>query len=420
MNIFIVSQLGQLVHYQTFIKINNLKNNMLVILFTAANMEVPQKIREQSNSDFFDLVVLHELPLYPGVPSLDKVKKITNDYRKLLNEKNVQELYVSSFEGHYAVLIKLAQLQSIKVHLVEEGLATYKFAKKGFKERVVNSSTKDFQLSINSVFGTTYLGRFLNVFAALIKKYLVSPIGILLKVILEIICLPLSILKVFSDFNKKESQQIKRIKRLKGAEKEYVSHAKEFNSINVAYPEVIKNVFTSDEINTFCTYNHADEYDEIARDIIAKYDMKSEDSLYLNQHYAFPVNEFSEVIVHKLLSKLDKGKLYIKFHPRDRKVTKIAFFDFITKNKLTNKIIIIKDSDFPVESIIKILKPKAIFGISTTALVYAQALSTDTKCYSLVSCLETQFKKNKKLEKVILVVKNHSNLLTLFQHIKFI
>ncbi|MEZ9527222.1 polysialyltransferase family glycosyltransferase, partial [Enterovibrio norvegicus] len=131
MNLFLISQFGQLIHHQALIKRDGLKNNKLVILYTIANTEVPRKIELEADKGIFDEIILAELPLRPNSVNLENINKMTEMYSQLLG--GVSNLYMSSFESHYNICHKIAMNRSIRTHLIEEGLATYKYSYSKFK-----------------------------------------------------------------------------------------------------------------------------------------------------------------------------------------------------------------------------------------------------------------------------------------------
>lgn len=124
-NVMIVTTLGQLNQAESIIKFNNIDSPTLVIMYTTQNMRMPRLMYSTANKKLFRSIYMYELPLKPGKVDLKKYYHMNKGYKKLLNELKPKNLYVMSFSGHYANLLNYAKNIGCKLHLVEEGTATY-------------------------------------------------------------------------------------------------------------------------------------------------------------------------------------------------------------------------------------------------------------------------------------------------------
>ena len=125
-NVFIISHLGQLKQVESLIEYENLKNNLLIILYTKKNLRVPRSIDKQKNKTLFDNSLLYLLPNSPNNYSLKSLVHMKRNYEELLIKSKVKNLYLLSFENHYSLLAKAAKKKGINLILLDEGTASYK------------------------------------------------------------------------------------------------------------------------------------------------------------------------------------------------------------------------------------------------------------------------------------------------------
>ena len=237
MNLFLISQFGQLIHHQALIKRDGLKNNKLVILYTKANTDVPKKIKTEADNLLFDEIHLAELPIKPNSLNLDNINEITAMYNQVL--QGVSELYMSSFESHYNICHRIARKKNIKTHLIEEGLATYKYSYSEFKS--VKPSKKSSLLKALNDSGLSSNKYY--PFAKIVYTY-----------VRDFYKLPIQIVKAFKYNEKSEYKTYNYIERLSDERGGFIDYAKDFDSINVAYPNAIDGVFSASQVNVLNTY----------------------------------------------------------------------------------------------------------------------------------------------------------------------
>ncbi len=402
MNLFLISQFGQLIHHQALIQRDDLKKNKLAILYTLANTEVPKKIEFEASKELFDEIVFLELPLKPNSLNMENIDYMTEMYKDSL--RGVTDLYMSSFESHYNVCHKIAQNMGIKTHLIEEGLATYKYSYTEFKSSKPKKKDSLIKAMNDSGFSSNKYYPVAKAFYTYIR---------------DIYRLPKQILKAIEYNKNSEYNTYKKIEKLSDERIAFINYARDFDSINVAYPNAIKGVFNTGKVNvlnTYATYQANVDMDSL----VAKYNISYNDMLYLSQMYPIPSEAYAEAVLNVIQNQLlhGEGKCFIKFHPRDK-------LDFIESIKahverlgLSKRVVIIHESDFPIEALIKACQFNKILGISTTALVYANQLSPSTECISVTNGLinELGFKCPSKAKQIIL---DHTKMLNIFEHIKF-
>jgi tetratricopeptide (TPR) repeat protein len=125
-NLFVISHMGQLKQVESLINYEKLENNLLIILYTKKNLNIPQGIDKQKDDTLFDKSILFQLPNYPNNYRLKSLVYMNRNYKELLSIVKPLNLYLLSFENHYSLLAKNAKNKNINLVLVEEGTATYK------------------------------------------------------------------------------------------------------------------------------------------------------------------------------------------------------------------------------------------------------------------------------------------------------
>ncbi|MCS0000078.1 alpha-2,8-polysialyltransferase family protein [Vibrio alginolyticus] len=402
MNLFVVAQFGQLIHNEAVIKRDRLTNNKLVILYTKANLIVPEKIKNEVNDKLFGNIQLIELPINPNSLNIDNINKIYDIYKSLL--QGVDNLYISSFERHYNILNEIALRKGIRTHLIEEGLGTYKFATREFS---FNPPTKKDSL----IRALNYSGLSSNVYYPFLKA--------IYRWTNDMCSLPYQIYKALRNSTKSEYSSYQILKDLSDERSAFLGYAKDFQSINLAYPKAVSHVFNPKENKELNTYSMYEANIDLSG-LISQYGIDDSDILYLSQVFNIPSDYYAEAILKIIQEQLSesKGKCFIKFHPKDKQDFIKFVNDKVDEMGLSERIIVIEESDFPIEALIKECQFDKVLAISSTALVYANQLSHRTKCISITNTLINDLGTRcpAKARKLIL---EHTEMLAIFDHIEF-
>ena len=365
-NLFVISHLGQLSQVEALIEYENLIDNFLVIVYASTNIKMPQLVKEKYNRQLFKGAYLLLLPDLPNDLKAKKLFFMRRNYRQVFDAINPKSIYFLSFEGHYNLLIHYAKKSQCKVCLIEDGTATYK------KELTYESSISLAKKVKNIGLKSTYL-----------------------------------IVKIFLFF--------KQIRKFKSEVKRH----KHFDKLYVSFPELVKEKFEAKEVERF--FLHAGEVKnrEHIEMIIEKYKMKSSDFIYVNQRYPIENVEFAKAIVEILdeVAKDFESKVFIKMHPKDTISLKQEFLKQIQKFSLENKIIFIEESDFLIEPTVAVLKPRAVLGLTSTALVYVPLVSVQTAVYSIALKFLNQISLKSYNRNGIKIIKEHLDILRDFKHV---
>jgi hypothetical protein len=374
MNLFVVSNLGQLYQAQGIIRLRKEFNNILLILYTRRNLDILEKIEKSVDQELFMKVELLQLPDFPLKKNRRVQLSIYKQYENFLNVNKVSNLYLSSFEHHYNFLYHLAKEREIKVILFEEGTATYK-----------NLVPEEDYSRISQI----KLG---------LKKFVKG----IVKSFQELI---------FSFLKPKEINKLQKLllpKKLKSA----MDTIHEFDEAYVAFPEKAKLLFSSKLFHELTV-----EY-ELNNDIITQIEenplLKKIDNksvIFVNQRYSISNKLHLDIISNFLKDSFgEKFNIFIKMHPKDSNAMKESFRKWA--NESNNIYLLDFDIEIPIEAILKVKKPGYLVGISSTSLVYTAKNNPEIK---VISCADYYLDKLSKsgyvYDREYYVIKYHRDIL---------
>ena len=360
-NLFVISHLGQLTQIESLVIQYNLKNNYLIILYTDANIIMPSIVLKNYRKKLFTGASLLRLPPTPNNLNIIKLQYIKRNYEALLKETQPNYLYVLSFEKHYSLLSKIARDNGILLNLVDEGTATY---------RSPTCSDK-----------TSYTIR------ETIIRYLIDNIPL--------------------------------FREIRPALKWHT----EYNCIYAAFPKLLSDAFNAKQFIHFFSHDKNKSDNNRAKNIIDRYRITNKDIIYVNQRYHLGDSLFVSAILLILSHILDKYqcKVFIKMHPKDSTNALNEFKSQINNKGLNNSIICIDESDFAIEPVLSMARPKSLFGLTSTSLIYAKMISLETTAYSIaplfIDLIKYDVDLNSTAYKSIL---NHLDLLKLFENVALI
>lgn len=360
-NTFVLSHLGQLKQVDTMIKFENLKNNLIIIVYTEANLEMPNLILEQYDREIIDNAVLFKLPRLVNNLSIFKIFHLERIYKKLLETIDIQNsIYLMSFEGHYGIFAHLAKEKNIRLDLVEEGTATYKLQK--VDSKIINTSPV-----VNILPKTKFL---LSVFPFLYDT-----------------------------------------KRLI-----FLS----FDTIYAGFLGPLESVFDVKNVVKYFAHSNIDT--SKVEILVSSYGITKDDYIYVNQRYPINEKEFSSIILDILYAfvKDTKAKVFIKMHPKDTPSLIKAFQNTIMRNNVDKKIVLVTDKSFLIEPVISLVKPKVVLGLTSTSLVYTSLVSPKTKVVSIAPLFLDGVRKNIANTNGVQVIENHFSIMKNFQNIEVI
>lgn len=402
-NLFLLTHLGQLKQMEALIKSKDIKDNCLVVLYTFRNLIVPQIVHDQYSS-FFDSVVFLEIPF--GVNKLDfaKLRLVEQDYKSLISSISPENLYLNSFEGHYAILISIAKSRSIKSILVEEGTATYKLnLSKMTQDNEEDLNLKFLRSKFIETVGQTQL------FKKLVKTYKYNK------------DLFRQSKRFITEVSKDERVQKKLIKTVGNEHlKASLQPYKDFDQAYASFPGLIKSGFGIEDVDYFLVHEVVNEKAvEEAEAVIKKYNITSRDMLFVSQRYHLDPVLYVKSVAAILNSMAHSDQtIFIKLHPKESENTYNLFKR--VEELSGGRFVLIEDTQFLIESVIKVSKIRCLVGIASTTLIYAPLISPATKSISIAYQLIELIQSKKNNHKGIKTIQEHIKILKIFNSTEFL
>lgn len=406
-SLFVVSNLGQLNHTSKLIVKNGLQSdsNCLLVLYTSANLYVPQNIHDKFDSDLFDHIFFLEIPRNPNRISLDLSIKFTKLYSGLMDKLVFKNLYVGSFQYHYSILISLAKERGIATALIEEGLGTYRLGVEESHNISGDIRTINIKAIARETIGETEIFKRIYKQFKLTKQLVKSVEKFAVKVVKEP-QVQTNLLKLYPS------------KHVQAVLRPHTDYDKAYTS----FPELTSKIFNVKDSKFY--FSHADENEEDvdnAQEIINKYNIKSNDYLYLSQKFQINRKQYIKIISDLLLdfNENTESTIFIKLHPKQEHEEVMQGFIELER-KSYGRVKVIRESDFLIEELVRQVRFKGIIGITSSALVYSQVLSPDSKIYSVVDHLTNHLTKDYRNVKGIKMMQDHKKIIMQFDGIEFI
>jgi poly-alpha-2,8 sialosyl sialyltransferase len=401
MNLFVVSNMGQLYQAQALIRKEALNNNVLAILYTNMNTKIFDYLLGSVDNELFTHTEAVLLPNHPNNFTVKKLNAIRSSYENLFEKYQIQKVFICSFESHYNYLKDITLERNAKLALFEEGTATYKLLVNNpeeqqlpFKQRVKRA----IRISKND-FKKAYKNSFL---AVVIKRsFILQSIKALFKT-------GKRLLAAFLTKNSRNNIKTKVYpKKLKSA----FRRIEEFDEVYVAFPDKARKVFKSKSFNELISdYSLNKETTRLINENEAIKGLNSNSIVFVNQKYNVPVKIHVEIILSFLVREFNDEKIFIKFHPKDTRAMKEAFLKGIINKGIAAEIIDL-DIEVPFESILKVKKPKLVIGITSTSLIYSKKILPDTTAISCANSYISEIVKKRVDNKTIETVKFHREIL---------
>lgn len=404
-NLFVISNLGQLKHITGIIKKKNIASCFLLVVYTEANLTVPQAIHDNFDGSIFDYVLFFKLPKNPNGLNLTNIKFIELDYKKIINAINPERLYLNSFQFHYSVLANVAKKSGSKIILIEEGLGTYRL---GLEDCNINSYSVNFNLikkiSKDTLSKTEFFKRLYKNYK-MTKEFAVESKRFVKKL-------------YFSPEIQKKIISIHPNKNLKNFYKPFV----DFDESYTSFPDLTKRKFNIKKNNYYFSFDESTiDESEYASSVIDEYEIKPKDYLYLSQKFDINRNEYLSIVKKIFLDLLNESEsnIFVKLHPKQEH--ELILSGFLKMEEETGgRIKVIRESGFLIEEVIRLSKIKGVIGITSSALVYTSLLSSECKSYSISDTLVDNLLKHERNVKGINMIKDHTKILKQFDNIEFI
>lgn len=362
MNLIIASTLGGLHRAQNLVAQENLKNNVLGILFTTANLEVPRNLLENVIDGFFDAVEMIEISKSTQEVRLNKAKVDYATYKGIFDKYPLSKVFINSFDFHYNHINTLARERNIPVALYEEGTGTYnfltghsKFVEPNFTERMKSATWPLKKL----------LSRYKNLL-------LIQTFVVIIKTTKQVL------FGLFTVSFKKKIRSYFYPKHLRAA----FGQIKAYDEIYVVFPEMGEKIFTA---NSYRKLNLAYHLRDDLVDKIDTQPFSEDDVIFVDQVFSVPVKIHLQAVFSYLDKRYPEKNIYLKLHPKLREKTKLEYEEWLSKEKPNARLLETGTSDLPLEVILQLKSAKHLVGLTSTTLVNAKELIPEITVFSFMS-----------------------------------
>lgn len=425
-NLFVITHLGQLKQMEALIGQKNLKNNLLIVLYTQKNLQVPSDVADNFSVNLFKQAVFVELPKNNHKPNVRKLHQIAKIYQLLVGACACKTLYVNSFEGHYSILLNLVKAKNIKTVLVEEGTATYKI---GMMSAIDETTPKMTYQSVKSSFMQTIGGTQLFKQGVKIKKSYQKSKS-LQGAIKE---------HRFSLKDKKRNQQfLNETKKFwldiwsnPNVQKPLISLNKygtvhhfyesfvDFDVVYASHTELLKGDFGRAKLERFFAYQDVEEQSgSVAQALIDEFTITADDVLYLSQRYALDLR-LSMYSIERALRRLKgKGRIFVKLHPKeDEQVLKM--YQAVVASS-AGRVVVLDEYKFSAEALIALSSIQTVVGITSSTLIYAPLINPEIRVLSIADVICRDLANQQGCEKGTKVIAEHAKILQKFDAVEFL
>lgn len=403
-NLFVITNFGQMNHVSGLINYLGLNKSFLIVLYTNANLYIPQTIHDGVDENMFEGMYFLEIPKFPNKIDVNLALNFKKKYFKVLSSIKPDYLFINSFQFHYSILATIAKNMGIKIVLVEEGLGTYRLGGipdegkiKGLNfSKIKEVSSKS--LSKTQVFKKLYKNyKEVKQFANASKQFVVD--------LYKTQEVQSHIIRLHPD------------KEIRSVLTPYVNYDYGYTS----FPKVSEKIFNILESNFYFSHNNVciKEINK-ANEIIEDYGITDKDYIYLSQQYSIDDLEYVRVVTDELLKLVENktSNIFVKLHPRNERPKVIQAFETAAIESL-GRIKVIQESNFRIESVIKQARVEGVVSITSTGLVYTSIISPECKMYSIAEVLISKLD-GKKNARGIKMIEEHTKIIKQFDNIIFL
>lgn len=361
-NLFFIAHYGQLEQIQALIKYEQLSDCFVCILYTPSNKKMPKLVADNIDHELISGCYLAKLPVGPNRIHIENLIFMRRLYSRIIKKANPSDIYLLSFEVHYALIAAIAKELDISLSLIEEGTATYKFDESGVNlAPIVNPNKFKRQMLAIRYFP----------FLAKIRPALET--------------------------------------------------ARNFDHIYAAFPQLLQNAFSYKTLTRFLLHAPGGKkVDTQTLNVIQKYNISPSDIIFVSQRYSIEPDLFFNSLFDFLseLSQLSGSRVLIKLHPKESASSLKAARRKLDMLGTDSNLILITENEFLIEPTIAYVKPKAVAGIASTSLAYTSLVSPKTAAvsfgsYLIQSLLDAGSQKHKELD----VIQSHLDILNKFSKV---
>lgn len=399
MNLFLVSQVSQMVTTNDFIKKQLLTDNILVILYVGESLKPISNIGKIINKSLFVNIIYLKLAKFPQNFTKNKANEIYNTYLNLINNHPVDRVFLFSYEHHYSLFCRIILEQEIELNLIEEGLSTYRHL--NVKEKNIGL----YEIIKNEFvynFNDTLLFTVIKKFIPFIKETILYPkkiVSFIHGAILSIWAVKVEKSSIFLTY---ENENLY------------------FDNIYMSFTDY-SSLFKAKRVYEY--FPHTLSNEEV-KSYSKKLGIENKDIIFISQPYGIPEDiyiSFVLLLAEEVFKNMNNSKLYIKFHPREEGLLRERLTKETSRLNLINKVIILDDlNGLSIENVIQLYRPQMVIGIASSVLVYSIKCYKDIIPISIYTYLLDFIGEKAMDKKKMNIIKSHGQLIEKFKLIKFI
>ncbi|MGN7881435.1 alpha-2,8-polysialyltransferase family protein [Ensifer sp. 22460] len=366
--LFIVSQVGQVRRAQELASQLGITGASLAILYTKKNSEMP--IATAAIADPGVFADVRKVEIHPASNDLSKLaaKRARETYKALLADVEPDDVFVCSFERHYAILCTEAIKRGAKLSLYEEGTAIYKYSVDGFSTFPSHTLASSAKTIYNRVWKKHP-----------VAKYIFAPIAY---ATYQIAIIPRLIGQTLWELYKTPQIQKAVLKR---SEPDFLNGWRTFDTVYASNPSVLANHFKSQKyVEASPGFDDPTIIKEAIR-LSFQFGIDSETAIFATQPYAVDASAMSSALVDLLRQVSGKTgmRIFIKLHPREKPSNIAAYRAAIAKFGLGESIQLLEGIDVPAEYLAIYSDCQAVISISSSTLMYAPKHKQELRAISV-------------------------------------
>ncbi|MDE3832763.1 hypothetical protein GOA63_31615 [Sinorhizobium meliloti] len=354
--LFVVSQIGQLRRAQELAHQLGIVQASLAILYTKKNPQMAVATEAIADPNLFTEITKVEIHPASNDLSLLAANKARAVYKNLLATLNPDDLFVCSFERHYAILCEEAEKRGSNLALFEEGTAIYKHSVEGFSSFAKHSIGSAARTIYNRVWKKHP-----------ITKYVLAPLAV---VVHQIFIIPkLMALTAWEIYKTPQLQKI----ILSRSQRAFLQSWNKFDTVYASNPSALTGHFKARQyVEASPMFNDPSLIEE-ARLEAVRHGIDGGTAIFASQSFAVDLAAMSAAIVHllHLLAERSQMKVSIKLHPREKPATVKALRGAIERLQLGETIRLMEGVSVPAEYLAIYSDCQMVVSISSSTLMYA-------------------------------------------------
>ncbi len=429
-NLFVITHLGQLKQMQSLIKQQQLQHNMLVVLYTYKNIQVPSDVQDGIDISLFTQVIFAKIPHGLQKYNIRKNIRLNQIYKQILALANFKTLYINSFEGHYNIILSLARSSGLRLVLIEEGTATYKLKKNTSSlSQPVVSKTDPMELLKRSFVDT--IGRD-QVFKKLLKGKNIYKQSRSIKLAWAQADISYRDAKSLKQFGAQLSDFVKKIWLSPEVQGQAVGLYQkkspvvmdtpftDFDLVYASYPTLLAGDFGKAQILSFFAYSKFDEDDlKLAQNVADQYQICEHDVLFVSQRYSLDLRLLMKEIDRIIRKLAISRRVFIKLHPKESDFV-LQMYQAMSRVYGSRIVVLEGCGKMPAEALLAVSGMRTVVGLTSSTLIYAPLIDKEIQSISIAKILIQELAWSEECRAGIAILQQHLAILEQFDKVIFV